>query len=241
MKLLSLNEINNLKFAKQHFQDCYLVSSIGALSKSMYGRRTLFENIVHTDKGYRIRFNNIDGRKEDFFATHEEMDKLIYMDKYMNPIPIAVPHNPVIKALEVAMNKLLEKHPSKKPFICRFPSCNEKFEFNKPSNFLEMFTGKKPIKLNEGGIRLNLKSKKENAEKIFEEIKRNPNCSFVAGTSIGLNKGLSDNHCYTVDRVNKNNTIELFDHRFLETITLTYEQAINKLKFLVGYFNQELK
>lgn len=243
MKPIGLNEIQNLRHAIQYFQDCYLVASIGALSKSTNGRKILSENIAKTADGYRITFNNVKGSNKDFFVTEKEMDNLVYMDKYLNPIPLKPehPHNQIIKAIETAMNKLLTKYPSQKPFICRIPKCNEKFEFNKPSNFLEMFTGKQPIKINEGGIKLSLKSNKKSSKELFDNISDNPDCSFVLGTSIGFSKGLSNNHCYSIEKVNKkNNTIEIFDHRFLETITLTYEEVIKNFKFIVGYLNKDL-
>ena len=242
MNPISTSEINNLKKAIQYFQDCYLVASVSALAHCKNGRKILSENIAHTDDGFRIRFNNIKGNVQDFFVTQRETDNLVYMDKFKNPIPLSRPHNPIIKAIEAAMNKLLEKYPDKKPLICRFPDCNEKFEFNKPSNFLEMFTGKTAFKLNESGLRISLKSRKKESIDIFDKISDNPDNSFVAGTSINFHKGLSDNHCYTVTNIDKNsNRIELFDHRFLETVTLTYEEAIKKLKFITGYFDKDLK
>ncbi len=242
MKPIGLEEMQNLRYAVQHFQDCYLVSSIGALTNTSNGRKILSENIAHTQDGFRIRFNNVNGKVEDYFVTQKEMDNLIYMDKYYNPIEIKIPHNPIIKAIEVAMNKLIKNHPSKKPWICRFPSCNEKFEFNKPSNFLEMFTGRKPLIFNEGELNLSLKSKRDKAEELLQEIDSSEPCSFVTGTAFGLHKGMSDNHCYTIVKIDsQQKTLQIFDHRFLETLTLTYEEAMKKLKFIVGYFNQDLK
>lgn len=243
MKPINQTEIQGLKHAIQYFQDCYLVSSIGALTNSTNGRKILQENIAHTNNGYFIKFKNINGKPYDFFVSQKETDDLIYTDKYMNPIPInpSNPHNPIIKAIEVAMNKLLNKFPLKKPLICRIPNSNEDFEFNKPSNFLEMFTGKKPIILNEGGIRLSLKSKEKESRNLFDKISEINDNSFVAGTSIGFDKNLSNNHCYSVKEINKqNNKLAIFDHRCQEVCLLTYEEALKKLKFLVGYFNQDL-
>ena len=241
MKPLGLDEIKNLRSAIQYFQDCYLVSSVGALANSKNGRKILAENISHTSNGFCVKFRNINGHNKDFFVSQEEMDNLVYMDKYLNPVPLKTPHNPIIKALEVAMNKLLNKFPDKKPLICRIPSCNEKFEFNKPSNFLEMFTGKKALKIKESSRSSNLKSKEKDSRDILDKISENPGSSFVFGTGIGFSKGLSNNHCYSLKKVDKNNNrIELFDHRYLETLALTYEEAIKKLKFIVGYFDADL-
>ena len=243
MKPINLQEINNLRYAIQYFQDCYLVSSVGVLSRTENGRRILSENIAHTNDGFKIRFNNINGDVKDFFVTKKEMDDLVYLDKYKNPIEIneKFPHNPVIKAIEAAMNKLLEKYPSKKPWVCRIPECNEKFEFNKPSNFLEMFTGRKSIKINESSWHLSLRTKRRESIDLFDKIGENTENSFVAGSSINFYKGVSNNHCYTIDNIDKNKRkIDLYDHRFLKHITLTYEEAIKKLKFIVGYFDKDL-
>ena len=95
MKPISINEINGLSHAKQYFQDCYLVSSIGALSNNTNGQKILQKNIMHTDNGYKIRFQNVKGKAEDYFITNKEIEDLVYMDKYMEPIPLDAryPHN----------------------------------------------------------------------------------------------------------------------------------------------------
>lgn len=242
MKAIGFDEIDKLKYAKQYFQDCYLVSSVSALANCSNGRRILAENIAHTPEGFRIKFKNINGKEEDFFVSQKEIDNLVYMDKYLNPLPIdnRFPHNPIIKAIEVAMNKLLGKYPAKKPWICHLPSCNEKFEFNQPSNFLEMFTGQKPLSLNEKSFRLNLMSKKEESKTLFANITQNPDSTFIAGTLLPFDKRLSDVHCYNIKEVNSDNSISLFDHRLQQTIKLSFEEAIKKLKYIVGYFNKDL-
>ena len=243
MRPIGLDEIKSLIRAKQYFQDCYLVSGIGALAKSKNGEKVLAKSITHTDNGYCIKFSNVNKKSEDFFVTQKEIDDLVYMDKYLNPIPIdsKFPHNPIIKAVEVAMNKLLGKHPPKKPLLCRIPSCNEKFEFNKPSNFLEMFTGKKPHILNESGIKLNLRSKKNECIDLLNRISEDSDNAFVAGTAMTLNKKLHNFHCYNIHNINKESrTIDLFDHRGQNNVRISYDEAINNLKYIVGYFGKDL-
>lgn len=243
MKPITSDEIKNLRYAVQYFQDCYLVSSVSSLTKTSNGRRILTENIAHTDDGYRIRFQNVKGKCQDYFVSQKEIDLLTYLDKYGNTIiiPEDKPHNQIIKAIETAMNKLLRRYPDKKSFLCRIPNCNEKFEFNKPSVFLEMFTGKKPIKLNEDGLSLNLKSKKTECIDLFEKISTEHENSFVAGTSFNFNRKFSDYHCYSVQNIDREKeTIELFDHRLLDRIVLTYNEAIKYIKYFAGYFNKDL-
>lgn len=243
MKPITSDEIKNLRYAVQYFQDCYLVSSVSSLTKTSNGRRILTENIAHTDDGYRIRFQNVKGKCQDYFVSQKEIDLLTYLDKYGNTIiiPEDKPHNQIIKAIETAMNKLLRRYPDKKSFLCRIPNCNERFEFNKPSVFLEMFTGKEPIKLNEDGLSLNLKSKKTECIDLFEKISKEPENSFVAGTSFNFNRKFSDYHCYSVQNIDREKeTIELFDHRLLDRIVLTYNEAIKYIKYFAGYFNKDL-
>ena len=243
MKPIGITEIHDLKNAIQYFQDCYLVSSIGALTNSTNGRQILKENIAHINNGYRIKFRNFNGQNKDFFISKKEMDDLVYMDKYLNPVPIDAkyPHNPIIKAIEVAMNKIIHLDPSKKPWICRIAKCNERFEFNKPSIFLEMFTGKKPITINEGNLRLNLKSKEKESRELLNQISKSQNNSFVLGTAFGFYKKLNNTHCYSLMSADKDSHItELFDHRRQKTIKLTFDEIINHIKFIVGYFDKDL-
>ena len=104
-----------------------------------------------------------------------------------------------------------------------------------------MFTGKKSIKINESSWHLSLKNKKDESIDMFDKIGENPENSFVAGSSMNFYKGVSNNHCYTIDKIDKNKRkIDLYDHRFLKKVTLTYEEAIKKLKFIVGYFDKDL-
>ena len=103
-----------------------------------------------------------------------------------------------------------------------------------------MFTGEKPINLNEDNFKLNLKSKKEDAIELFDKISDKPDNSFVVGTSINLDKNkLYDFHCFDVKTINKETKqIDLFEHRFQQTIQLSYEEAIKQLKYIVGYFGK---
>lgn len=164
------------------------------------------------------------------------------MDRFANEIKITEPHHPIIKAIEVAMNKIISKYPDKKPIICRFADSIEDFEYNKPSNFMEMFTGRKPIVLNEDGLRLTMRRHREEAMELFEQMDKAGDVSFVAGTGLFSRYGLRDVHCYTVSGVNyENKYIEIIDKRTKETVNLPFEKAIRGLKFLTGYFNSSLQ
>lgn len=242
MKPINLNDIATLQRVKQHFHDCYLVTSINSLSNSENGRKILQNNILRDNNNFTIKFKNINGTPEDFFITKKEINDLTLCDKFFNPIELKEPQNTIIKAIEVAMNKLLKKYPDKKNFTNRLYKTNEEFEYNNPSRFMEMFTGITPLNINENSIRMSLKSKRKEATELFQKIGNTPDTSFVVGTGHHFIKGMTNWHCYTLEKVDtKNNTIQIFDNRFQESITLTFEEAIKKLKYITGYFNNNLK
>ena len=238
MRPLAKKEIYSLKYAKQNFCDCYLVASISALTRSKNGRKILGRNIQRDGNNFCVRFNNVYGRSESYLVKQRECDELILMNKYCEPIPVENPHHPIIKAVEVAMNKLLRIHPLKKPIICQIPKCQEDFEYNKVSNFLEMFTGVKPITINESGIRMTLKKDKKYAMWLIDELIRRKDFSFIFGT--GLKDILGDlPHCLPVEEIISDN-ITLYDCRRQVYKTSDFNNAILKYKFICGYFNEML-
>ena len=242
MKPINLSEIKSLQRAKQHFHDCYLVTSMNALSNTENGRKILQENILREGNNFNIKFKNINGKSEDFFVSEKELNDLTLCDRFFNPIELNEPHNPILKAVEVAMNKLLKKYPDKKSFINRLYKTNEEFEYNNPSRFLEMFTGIKPININENSIRMSLKNKIDEAKEVLEKIGNEKTNSFIAGTGHKFIKGLTNWHCYTLENVNNaNKTAKIFDNRYQEEITLSFNDFIKKIKYITGYFNEDLK
>lgn len=223
----------------QKFHDCYLVSSLGALSRSAKGRRILENNISQCRNNYNIKFNNVNGEQEDYLIPKNTIKKFMHekIDGYVERLLVS----PVTTAVELAMNKLLAKHPSKKPFIYRMMENQQDFEYNKPSRFLKMFTGKKPITLNEGGVSMSLFSKYSKAKKLLEQIEQDPNAVFVAGTGRNSWGNLPTWHCYVIKRVDtKNNKLLLFDHKEQAEIVLPIQNAIHQLKFITGFFSKDL-
>ena len=242
MKPINLSEMKSLQRVKQHFHDCYLVTSMNALSNTENGRKILQENILREGNNFNIKFKNINGKSEDFFVSEKELNDLTLCDRFFNPIELKEPHNPILKAVEVAMNKLLKKYPDKKSFINRLYKTNEEFEYNNPSRFLEMFTGIKPININENSIRMSLKNKIDEAKEVLEKIGNEKTNSFIAGTGHKFIKGITNWHCYTLENVNNaNKTAKIFDNRYQEEITLSFDDFIKKIKYITGYFNEDLK
>ncbi len=242
MKPIGLEDISALRRVQQIFHDCYLVSSINALSRSENGKKILQNNIAKDGNNFRIRFQNINQNVEDFFVTENEINNLDVLDAFLNPVETA-PKNPIITAIEIAMNKLLTKYPDKKPLSSRLCHCNEKFEYNKPSNFLEMFTGKKPLVINETSLRMSLKSKCKEALELMQRIgETGDNNSFVLGSGHNFIKGITNWHCYNIEKIDlKNNAAQIFDNKYQVELTMPLEDIIRKFKYITGYFDENLK
>ena len=257
-------DINSIRQSKQIFSDCYMLSSLEALSHSTQGRNILSSNIqkfqvgtpvgattfkdefcknacscenaLHSGDSFRIRFNNINGNQEDFFISQEN-SKYKEINKKQK--------NPIICAFETAMSELFEKHPDRKFWISKliFPF-KKSFEYNKVSNFMEMFTGKKPYVLAETSMNLNLKPYEQEVYKLLEKMGSlgSDNYSFVAGSGMIKMDDGHRWHCYTVMHVdNDKKKIVLMDKRTNEPSEYSFDEAIKKLKYFVGYFNEDLK
>ena len=82
MKPINLSEIKSLQRAKQHFHDCYLVTSMNALSNTENGRKILQENILREGNNFNIKFKNINGKSEDFFVSEKELNDLTLCDRF---------------------------------------------------------------------------------------------------------------------------------------------------------------
>lgn len=238
MRPITFDEIISLRTAKQNFCDCYLVSSINALTRTENGRKILANNIQRDGDNFCIKFNDVNGQTETYLVKQAECDELILMDEYLNPVPLKVENHPIIKAIEVAMNKLLKLHPDKKPFLCKIPKCQEKFEFNMVSNFLKMFTGVRPITINESGLKMTLKSDEQISERMFSEMQNREN-SFVMGTGYHLNPFEDLPHCYTVTYADKWK-VEIFNCRRQEHDVRTSDDIIKSMKYICGYFGDML-
>lgn len=237
MRPVTLHEIIPLQRPIQHFADCYMIASISALARSKDGQKVLSRNVAHRGDEFRIKFQKINDCAENYFVTPKEMQKLAQHTFFNSKkADRKFKQNPIILAIESAMNKLLTAHPEKKPLISRLMVCDEKFEYNKPSNFLEIFTGKKPIILNENGIRMNLTKDRDKAMELFEKIDDANDFAFVAGTGLVSRKGLAKIHCYAVEGVNtENQYIQVYNARNQASIQMSFEEAIRAFKFLTGF------
>ena len=131
---ISEQEISSLKNAKQIFSDCYLASTLNALTRTDTGKSILKKHIQKTFNPdlpeYKIHFSNIYDSEKDIFVTLKEINNLKLSDKYGNIVMHNIEENNTLKAMEIAMNKLIKQHPFLKSLISRIPKSVEKFEYN---------------------------------------------------------------------------------------------------------------
>jgi hypothetical protein len=258
LKKIKPSDIESIKKADQVFSDCYLLTSMHALTQSKFGRKILNKNIRKatfqipitkitktpnnnlaptTIDTYSFKFNDIYGKKEIYSITPKDYSK--------NFSIFTKQKNPLICSLEIAITKLVKKHFFKKPLICRmnFPFLYKNFEYNIPSNFLKIFTGIEPISIGEKSLNRTLKPYKEDVLELFKKMSNNPdNYSFIAGTGFKAFEKSKGWHCYTITDCNfKNKTITLQNKRSKKPTIMTFDEAIENLKFLTGYFDPKIR
>ena len=259
-----------IKDSKQVFHDCYLVSSLDALSRSTKGTQILRNNIKQkinpqerkelylqlydtpefteglklslekpsSSNEFSCTFRNIDGIAEIYKVTSEDLKKYKTVSEKQT--------NPIVRTCEIAMSKLIEEHPSKKAFINRVWKMfiQKKFEYNFPSCFMEMFTGKKPVSIGEKSINLTLKKYKPEVYNLLTKMGNTEgnNYSFVAGSGLSFDKRIKSFHCFTITHVNnEKQEITLKNKRTNEDLILPFEEFLKKFKYITGYFNENLE
>lgn len=240
---LNNNEITELGRSLQIFSDCYLVSSVRALAKTADGQNILKSNIKISDDPCKSHFkiNFSYPEKRDIFVTQEDINLLEFTDKYKNPVTSYKEENIILKALEIAMNKLIKEHPSAKPFICRIARCNERFEYNFVSDFMKIFTGKEPYSLNEKSLNMSLRHHKKKVYDLFERLGEEKDFNFTTGTGLTFKRGFRKFHYYIVDNVDlEKRNVELLDPRMNKIFSLSFENAIKLLKSFTGFFKGDL-
>ena len=148
-KPISHKEIQGLRNATQVFSDCYLVSSINSLTRNSDGRQILKENIqksiISGKPQYKIKFQNIYDSPKDIFVTKSDFSEL---SRTSSDFLEVVCENKTLKAVEIAMGKVVDSHPLLKSLFNRMADCEQSFEYNNPSRFFKIFTGKEPTVLN---------------------------------------------------------------------------------------------
>lgn len=269
-KPVNETSMESIKNSRQVFHDCYLVSSLEALSRSAKGAEILQNNIKQQinaaqkrelcnelyntpeyikrnsltasnpeiSEEFSCTFKDIDGAAKTYKVTSEDLKKYQTVSEKQT--------NPIVRTCEIAMSKLIEEHPSKKAFINRVWKMfiQKKFEYNFPSRFMEMFTGKKPISIGEKSLNLTMKKYKPEVYELLSRMAETPgnNYSFVAGSGISFDKRIKSFHCFTITNVNPDNkSVTLKNKRTNEDLNLSFDEFLKKFKYITGYFNETLE
>lgn len=236
---ISDKEIDDLKHAKQYFSDCYMMTTLETLSHTENGRKVLKKQIEHDDKNpflINCYLYNPQGVREKYrIPTNAVVDG--YSKLYRSQ------ENEIVRSMDVSVGEYEKKYKSK-PWICRFADDFNTYQFEKniPSHFMTILTGKKPtVNIAEFDFNIDLSSKKNEVMELFKRMDKDKNHSLVIGTGIKMLDGRTW-HVYVLEDVDlENNTVTVKNKRGNQTKTMSVETAINTFKYIVGYFNEDLK
>ena len=235
---ISDKEIDDLKMSKQHFSDCYLMTSLESLSHTENGRKILKENIEHDDNNPNLincYLYKQDGSKEKFrIPTNVALKGYESLYKHQN--------NDIVRSLDISVGEYEKKY-KEKPLICRITDNFKQYEFenNLPSHFFKVFTGIEPtINIAEKDLNLDLTSKRKEVMELFERMDKDKNHSLIIGTGA---KKLDNRrfHVYILEDVDlKNDRVIVKEKRSNVPQTMDVKTALSTFKYIVGYFNNDL-
>lgn len=232
-------EIDDLKNTKQHFSDCYLMTSLETLSHTKNGRKILKQRIEH-DNSNPTQINCYLYKNDGSTVQYKVPTKAVvkgYEKLFENQ------QNDIVRSVDISVGEYEKKYKAK-PLICRITD-NFKtytFENNLPSHFLEIFTGKKPtVNIAETDVNFDLKSYKDEVMKIFERMQKEKEHSLLIATGPKMLDGHTW-HVYILEDANlENNTITVKEKRSNKPKTMSIDTALNTFKYIVGYFNSDLE
>ena len=232
-------EIDSIKTTPQHFSDCYIMSSLETLSHTENGRKILKKQIEHDDKNPMLI--------NCYLYTPNGT-----MEKYQIPTNAVVEgyeklydaqNNEIIRSMDISVGEY-EKRYKAKPWICRLTDDFKTYTFENgtPSHFMKILTGKEPtVNIAETDFNIDLTSRREEVMDLFKRMSEDKNHSLVIGTGLKMLDGRTW-HVYVLEDVDLNNdTITVKNKRGNITRTMNIETALNTFKFIVGYFNSDLK
>ena len=235
---ISDNEIDSLVNAKQHFSDCYIMSTLETLSQTENGREILKRQIQHDDDNpdlincYLYNQNRI---KEKYTVPSELVEKKYEKLYHHQP-------NEIVRTVNISVSEYENKHRTK-PLVCRIADKfkDYSFEYNSPSHFMNMFTGIEPRVIGEKDLNYDLMKYKDEVLELFERLDKEKEHSFVISTGM---KSLDGHrwHVYVLQDVDMaNNTITIKEKRDNTPQTMSIEEALRSFKFIAGYFNSDLE
>lgn len=235
---ISDKDIDGFEHAKQHFSDCYLMSSLETLSHTPNGRKILQEHIEYDDKNPKLincYLHNKNGEKEKYTvpinAVVGKYEKLYRLQP-----------NEIVRSLDISIDQYETKHKSK-PLISRIADTFNDYSFEKnfPSHFMEVLTGIKPRVIAETDLNLDLSGYKDQVMELFKRMDEEKEHSFVMGTGVKMLDGRHW-HVYVLQDVNlEEGTVTVKEKRANKPRKMKIDTALNTFKYIVGYFNSDLK
>ena len=235
---ISDKDIDSLKDAKQHFSDCYLMTTLETLAQTENGRKVLKEQIQRDDLDptqISCYLYTMDGIREKYTIPTNSVIK--GYEKVFEKQP-----NEIVRSVDLSVNEYEKKYKTK-PLVSNIrDNFNDyKFEFNLPSNFMKMISGKNPHVIGETNLNLDLTSYKNEVIELFKRMDKEKKHSFVISTGA---KPLDGHywHVYVIQEVDlEKNTITVKEKRGNKPQTLTIDEALKTFKFIAGYFNSDLE
>ena len=232
-------EIDDLKNAKQHFSDCYIMTSLETLSHTPNGRKILKEHIEHDDNKPNIincYLYKANGEKEKF-AVPSDIVVEGYEKLYKSQ------PNDIVRSMDISVAEYEKKYKAK-PWICRVTGRFKTYEFenNLPSHFLKTLTGIEPtVNIAETDFNIDLTSKKSEVLKLFKRMQSEPDYSLLIGTGVKKLDGRTF-HVYMIEKVDlENNKIYYKEKRSNTPKEMDIDTALKSFKYIVGYFNKDLE
>ena len=232
-------EIDSFKSTQQHFSDCYIMTSMESLSHTENGRKILKKQIEHDDNNPML----INCYLYTPMGTRE---------KYPVPTNAVVrgyeklyqaQDNEIMRSMDISVGEY-EKRYKAKPWICRVTDDFKTYTFENgiPSHFMKILTGIEPtINIAEMDFNIDLTSRSEEVMELFKRMSKEKEHSLVIGTGLKMLDGRTW-HVYVLEDVDLNNgTITVKNKRGNITKTMNIDTALNTFKFIVGYFNSDLK
>ena len=230
-------EIDELKNAKQHFSDCYIMTTLETLSHTENGRNLLKSQIQHDD--------NVPNQINCYFYK-KNGDKDVYSiptDTVLNGYEKVYKHQPndIVRSIDISVNEYEKRYNTKHPLCKVGDTFKYQFEYNLPSNFMQMITGVKPRVIGETDFNVDLTKYSDEVMKLLERMAEEKEHSFVISTGP---KALDGHrwHLYVIEDVDlENSTITVKEKRGNKPQTMSIEEALKTFKFIAGYFNSDLE
>ncbi len=246
---LTDSEFETSKNQLQKIANCFDEATRYALLNSTKGKEYL-RNRIRIQKGnyhfpaYKINLN-VNGKNEnfrtyrnDYFSTYKDITK-----DYAKHNLILTHNRPTLsQAINIAVCKMVEKHPKMKPFYLKlhgFPIMNNRnCEFNKPSNAFKWFTGKTPIAIGESGLNLTLKKHKNEVLDLLNDLGNSSPKDYSFVVLNGFKKiGKCPHSWHTMAITNvdsKKQTISIIDKRSNTISEISFDDVVNRCKAIVG-------